>query len=688
MFPETSPKVSPLSTSSDDYEITKSKFVADARSQLSTLLGEVAARNKRIQENDAYIYGDLLPRMLDVPIGHDRTSVNWLRRAVEIHKTQFMGNGFTVVSTYNTQDSNVDDPDEEKRITIENDKRKTFAEQRRQIIESIIRDNGGKGLWMSAAENASAVGDAVIKGWYDDTQGKYNLQLVEAVEHCYALWKKDNFREFDLFGYVYQVSKTDAIANYNAPEDVPTSPLGRPLAIISSANSLEYISTQPMVTIMEVTGIVYGWCSYNGVLRPCERGKENQINAIIVGNNVFQLIDDENKLPKYYILPNKRMRRRPWGLSDVTEAAININLTYIETLSDWRTLASKSNFPKFKYFGFPPGSQIPKPKARTVEGLPLSEGQDIQPLNMPNSAGLGEGDFIRQCEEIKGEFVREVGIGRILFDDPDLPMNSNQAMKTAMSSISDITQAKREIWTPIIIKIFDDALQTLSYYDDDIKELVANDEDQDWHLRIQWPSWLSNDDPIFHTMQLNRFNAGALSLQTYLESLGDTKEELDRIREEMNDPLTGAIHARSLGLYMQYKFFPPSSLPPKVGINLRGDLTPQQEANLAYEHGFNDGPFGTTAGPQGNQGLRATDNEINQGYMSEGTNPTAVQQNPQGSQVVYPGAATVTGQGGAPVQATPGQNTPGTQPISQPGSGAPSTTPLGSTNQHRQRRGG
>lgn len=687
MFPETSPKVSPLTTNDNEYEIVKSEFVADARSQLSSLLGEIAARNKQIVENDGYIYGDLLPKMLDVPIGHDRTSVNWLRRTVEIHKTQFMGSGFSVSSTYNAVDiGDGTDPNEEKRLVLENEKRKGYAEQRRQLIDTILRDNDGDAMWMAAAENASAVGDAILKTWYDRDKGKLEIQLVEAVENCYVLWKKDNFREFDLFGYVYQVSKTDAISNYNAPDDVPTSPLGQPLAIIGSGNYLSYISTQPMVTIMEVTGIVYGWCSQNGILRKCSRGDENEINAVIVGNNVFQLIDNPLKLPKYYILPNKRMRRRPWGLSDVTQQAININLTYIETLSDWRTLASKANFPKFKYFGFPPGIQMPKPKARTVEGIPLAEGQDIQPLAI--AGAQGELDFQRQCEEIKGEFVREVGIGRVLFDAPEQPSNSNQAMITSMSSVNDITESKRRLWSPIITKMLTDALETLAEHDDSISELV--NEDEDWHLRIEWPSYHNQDDPVYHAMQLNRFNAGALSLQSYMESLGDTKEELDRIREEMQDPLTGAIHARSLGLYMEYKFFPPSSAPPKTSINLRGDLTPEQEGNLAVQHGFNNGPFGTTAGPQGNQGLRATDVEINKGYLGDGTNPSAVQQTPQGGNVAYPGGSLATqgGQGSPEPVATTAQNQPGQQPVSQPGSGAPATSAVGKANQKRQRNRG
>lgn len=659
------------------YDALVKSFVGETRSQLATLSGEIALRNRVIQQNDAYIYGDLLTRTLDIPVGHDMTPVNWLRRTVEIHRTQFMGRGFTIISTFDAVDINTtEDPQAKQMLELENQKRKTAAEKRRQIIDAIIRDNDGYALWAQLAENASGVGGAVLKTWYDETKGKYVLSIVEALEHVYALWSRDNFREYDAVAYVYQLSKEEAARQYGIGDDVATSPLGMPLAILSTANTVEYISTQPMVTVMEVTGRIQGWKSENGNITRCNIGQETEMNVVIVGNSVYSLIDDPKKMPHYYIFPNKLVRRRPWGVPDITQAAVNINQTYIETLSDWRTLASKSNFPKFKYLNFSLGQQLPAPKPRKVEGIPLANGQDIQPLNMPNSAGLGEKDFINQLNELQNQFVREVGIGRILFDDPDMPMNSKQAMVTAMKSIGDITQTKQQLWGPIIVKVFLDALDVLAQYDDDIKEIAT--EDSGWHLRISWPSMMSKDDPTFQTMMLNRFNTSTISLQSLLEAFGETKEELDRIAEEMENPLTAAIHGKMIQLLAEYKIAgPPTSTPPKVNVNLRGDLDPNQVADISAARSIvtPDSPYPDVLGPQGNEGLRANDAAINQGHIQGSHSPTPTYTNQQG-QTVQPMQSETINPGGVP------------GPMSQPGSGAPATSGQGKINQQTQRRGG
>lgn len=670
--------------------------MSEARSLLSTLLGEIGLRNATVQENDAYVYGDMLSRSLKIPIGHDFTPVNWLRRTAEIHGIQFMGRGFTVISTYDTEtlpttnNNAAQDPNDDankQRIIIENEKRKDYAEKRRQVIDAIMRDNQGDELFARAAENASAVGDSVIKAWFDKDKGKYNLKAVEAIEHCYALWKGDDFREFDAFAYVYQLSKDEAKRQFEVDDDVATSPLGFPLAVLSSANTITYISTQPMVTVMEITGIIQGWgTDGNGNMKEVPIGKENKVNVTIVGQHLYKVIDDEALMPYYYILPNKRVRRRAWGMPDITKAAININLTYIETLSDWRTLASKVNFPKFKYFGFTQGSQLPTPKPRTVEGIPLVEGQDIKPLDQGGAGQVGERDFMNQLTELQSQFVREVGISRVLFDDPDFKTDSNQVAITALKSIGDVVERKRQLWEPIIQKIFMDALECLSKHDDSIKDLFTDDN---WHLRISWPSMLNKDDPVYQTMLLNRFNATTISIQSYLEAQGETKEELDRIREEMEDPMTAAIHGKIVGQMASYKLIPfGTQLPPKTTINLRGDLTPNQEGNIATQHNFNNGPFPPTIGPQGNQGLNATDNTVN---TASGTiknakpGATAVQLGPNG-QPVAPMQA--QGQQSPSIQGTPANNTPGGQPMSQPGSGAAPVTGQGALNQANQQKGG
>jgi hypothetical protein len=275
-------------------------------------------------------------------------------------------------------------------------------------------------------------------------------------------------------------------------------------------------------------------------------GKETEMNVMIIGNELTRLIDEKKKVPHYYVLPNRRQRRRPWGMSDISDAAININLTYIEALSDWRTLASKVNFQKYKAYGFAADVQMPKPQPREVEYLPLAEGQDIVPLVAGDANGI---DWQRQLDECKEQFVRETGISRVLFDDPSVTLNSNQALMTSMKATTDIAEAKKQLWAPILEDIFTDALETIAEWNPELKELV--DPESEWHLRVMWPSVMQKEDPVYQSMILNRFNAGLMSVQSYMEAQGDSKEEIDRLRDEMNDPITAGVLGHQLPMVAQ-----------------------------------------------------------------------------------------------------------------------------------------
>src|SRR5690348_7388109 len=100
-----------------------SSFLSDLYSQLQGLESEVAERNAQIDDRDQFVYGDKLERSIDIPIGHDFTPVNWLRRTVDIHKTMFMGRPFQVVSTYDTRDISVASDDNDRtRLEVENKK--------------------------------------------------------------------------------------------------------------------------------------------------------------------------------------------------------------------------------------------------------------------------------------------------------------------------------------------------------------------------------------------------------------------------------------------------------------------------------------------------------------------------------------------------------------------------------------
>lgn len=678
---------------------TKKKFVASVRTAFKASSNEITERNNEIEERDQYIYGDRIERALDIPFGHDFTPVNWLRRTVEIHKNMFMSRGFQVISTYDSQnEQDAADEDEKGRVRLSNAKAKTYAEARKNAIDSIIRDNGGNSFWDTLAENASAIGTAAVKAYYDEVEKKYVLSEIEAVENLYALWSRDNFREVDAYAFVYQVSKQEAIRDYGASKDVVTSPLGQPLDVLAATPGMQRYD-QPMVTILELTGRLEGWASENGTLKAVTAGKETAMNVKIVGDEVTRIIDDPKKIPKYYILPNKRQRRRPWGKSDISDAAIDINLTYIETLSDWRTHASKVNFQKYKAYGFGTDVQLPKNEPRKIQMIGLADGQDIQPINQGDANGQ---DFLAQMNEAKEQFVRETGISRVLFDDPSVTLNSNQALLTSMKPTSDIAEAKKQLWAPILIQIFEDALEVLAQHNEAIKEIAASDEN--WNLKVMWPSIMQKEDPVYQQMLLNRKNAGTMSIQSYLEAQGETKEELDRIRDELTDPVTAAIHGNQLPLLAQQLIQPPPdpNVKPepeiKHTVSWRAEMTPQQEANLAATiPGFQDGPFGMSMGPQGTDGQIAQSNIDNQGFLTG--NPrkggTAITRDPDGNQIPNPAEKQnqegVNSNGGtqAPAQVnTQANNVPGTGVTSQPGSGATQTSAQGALNQTSQQQGG
>jgi hypothetical protein len=624
--PSVSTASSPPS-SSDTYDKTKADFITAVQSAFQGLQGEVSARNQNITSRDDYIYGEKISSSLDIPVGHDFTPVNWLRRTVEIHKNMFMSRGFQVVSTYDSQDiDSASDQQDLKRIETENDKQKQYAESRMALIKSIIADNGGDAFWSTLAESASAVGDAAVKAYWNEDEKKYELCPVESIENLYVLWNKDDFRSYDAVAFAYQISKQKAISDYDVAADVSTSMLGSPLEFASMGSPSAVTSSQPMVTVFEVTGKITGWAAVNGRAKKVKPGEETEFNALIVGNELKRLVTEAKKIPRYYILPNKRQRRRPWGVSDVSEAAININLTYVETLSDWRTVSSKVNFPKFKAYGFSPDTQIPKPESRKIQYLPLTEGQDIVELQGSNTDSI---DWSRQLDELKEQFVRETGLSRVLFDDPSVTLNSNQALLTSMKPTSDIAEAKKQLWGPIISQIFQDALETIALNKPELKDLVS--EEDNWNLRVMWPSVMQKEDPVYQSMLLNRFNAGTMSLQSYLEAQGESDEEIDRLRDEMTDPITAAILGKSLPLVAQ------------AIVNAA-----TAEIQAWYQSMMPQQP---PAGAEDTPGVSA-----NGGVAAVGPTPTA--------------ADNVAG------------------PISQPGSGATTATPGGALLQANQNAGG
>lgn len=680
------------------------ELVEAIKNALSGTEGDVAVRNEYIQERDGIIYEQGLFKDIDIPLGADRTLYNLCKRAVNIHTSQFMGRGFKIYSTYNkvseaevpqenTQEAGMEETQQqdpqahEKLVDAQNKLAQENANVRKKVVDGIIEDNGGMAPWMSRAQMSSAYGFSVVKQWGDFANKKVKQTTLETPQNYFAVWSDSNFREREADAYVDQINESKAYREYgkylsegekfelSSPGILfqSTTQGGDPINLSNVSNISEYIQSRAkMVTRIEYTGIIPCWKGVDGKVKKCKKGEETPINVTIVGGKVTQIITDEKKQPRYYLFPNIQEPRRMWPKSDIDESCIQINKTYIDAMSTWATLYQKEVYNSYKAKGFE-GQEIPSRLKKKVTMIPMSQEQDIVPLDQPGNFGAETKQFI---EELKENFVRVAKIGRVLFDDPTINPSSNQALMTTLKGVVDVVEEKQANWEPVLREMFKDALFLAAQMEPGLKNVVKEDG---WDLKIEWPSILRREDATYQQMWLNRFNANTVSLETYMEKMGeeDTTEEIDRIKDEMKDPTQAAILSRQLGVLANQVIAPPQPQGPDVKVSLKGQLTPNQEANIADQQGFLDGKFPPTAGPQGNEGAAATDNVNNLGYIQGDQNKA--------------GFAQQIGPDGQPIQdqplpqLTPDQNTG--QTASMPGSGAPPVSPEGAINMMNQQAG-
>lgn len=667
---------------------------------------EIQARNTYIRDRDNYIYGDMLMKNATFANGGDKTEYNWLERVVDIHVSQLMGRGFDMYSSYDKRDlsvgADIQDPKQKEQDMIMNKRLQANANGRRQLIKGMIRDNGGNELWQMGAQSGSAFGFSVYKSWLGDRDKPWNIELLENIENFWALWNNGNFRDVDGYAYIYQISPSRAERDYGdyleSGQTFKLDVLGQMPQNPAPGTSLVEQGSRSVVTVIEYTGYLHKVRGEAGELYDCEEGEETEINLLIVGGCVVRVETDPDKIPRYYIIPNQKVMRRPWGMADVSSTCIEINRTYIERMSDWVTLGNKLLYPKWKAMGFDI-TNVPRPKNRTAEMIPMDLDQDIKLIETPQQ-GTGF-EIPKLLEQLKEDFVRAARISRVLFDDPVAAgSNSNQALMTSMKGTIDAVEKKQQIWEPILTQMFDDALRTAAKHFPEIKDVV--DPEDNWSLYIKWPSVLRKEDPVYQQMLLNNFNTGSISVDTLLEEQGnrDPGEEIDRIRDNMNDPVKAAIMGRQLPMLAQQVIAPPpdpnAPKEPEIKhtVSWSATMTPEQEANMAIKMGFQDGPFGMSKGPQGPAGKAAQSNVDNAGMLNG--NPyrggTAVNKDENGNPLPNPpqekGVNPKDGTA-APAQVqTPGENTPGTGVVSQPGSGATATSPQGALNQANQNNGG
>lgn len=667
---------------------TAPELVGKIRAALQELEYDVSLRNTYIEKRDRSIWQDGLFEGLKFPDGHDVTEYNWGPRTVHVHASQLFGRGFQVYSTYNKEDDTVyqDNQDELDLAELRNKKMKANADGRKRAIDAMIRDNGGTKLFYDAGTTGSGYGTTVLKEWFDKDQKKTVIKNIETVVNCYVGWSDTDFREADYYGYVYQISPQKAGKEYGSqiPRksdgtfDLSLSQFGQPFWYadaqpntndsLNRSQALKDQTQRPLVTVIEFTGYLKGYKGSNGTIVECREGDETRFNALIIDKHIVQVITEDELIPDYYVIPNIRVPRRPWGASDLTDSALSINQTYLQRMSDWITMYNKFLYPLYLGKGFDTKS-IPKKKQRQAAVVPATQEQSLDLVDSPLSNGY---EMPRVLEELKEEYVRVTGIGRVMFDDPSVSANSNQALMTTLKGVIDITEAKQKNWEDALTRLFDRALIKAAKYIPELKEIM--DDADGNYLKVEWPSVLRREDATYQQIWLNLFNAGVISLDTYHEKLGipDSSEEIDRIVDNLKNPYTAAVMGHQQGEIAHQAINKMLGIPawgyvlPKV--NLKGELAPQEVGNMAHNFQWDQGPYGDKIGPTGMDGQIAADNFMNAGFLNG--NPR------DGGSGNY--------QGPNP-QLTSDQNTG--QTASQPGSGAPAVSPQGAINQANQQNG-
>jgi hypothetical protein len=696
MYPNPGDNVSvSKANNSDELEAPDSKdelykeLYHDIIQSLTGLEYDVSARNSYMNRRYRAVYKDGVYQGIDIPAGEWFAEYNLVARVVDIMTTQLFGRGFNMVSTYSKEDVSVyqDDDPNKQAMQLKNKKLKADADLRMRVGRAIIKDNGGMAKFEDGGRVGSSMGMTAFKMYPDTKTKKIVISLLEKPQNLRFGWKGDNFREWDFAAYVYQISVDSANREYGhllkPGETFQQSKLGLPLqnlGLIDTTTVYGQVAQgqpvetdRPMVTVVDFTGNLKGWATDGKSVKEVDIGKESPFSVLCVGGRVGDIVTNEEQLPKYYKIDNRWVPGQSWGDADISESLMDINKEIVRLMRDMGVWADKNLWKTLLAKGFTPeGIAVLKGKKRTTKVLTASPEQDLTEVGSTTQPLT---EFAKLVDQKIDLFVRLAGVGRVLFDDPTVNANSNQALMTTLKSTVDLVESKQKRWNPELINMFTDALYMAAKFIPGLQE--ALDDDPDWEFLVEWPSVLRREDPAFQTMWLNFMNRGIVSAETFMQKalpVYDTEEEIDRIRDEMSDPIMAAIMGNQLGEVAHQTINKSLGIPPwgyvLPKVSLKGELAPQETGNMAHNFGWDQGPYGPDIGPTGYEGAQANANFDNAGFVKD---------TKDGPQPVYHGPQP------ANPQLTPDQNQG--QTASQPGSGAPSVSPAGAVAQANQQAG-
>lgn len=626
---------------------------------------DVTQRNNYMKTRYDAIYADGLYRTLDIDGWF--AEYNLVGRVVDIFTSQLFGREFNMVSDYSKEDLSAYDgnPDEQGAMQLKNKKLKADAEMRMKVAKSIIADNGGMTRFEDGGRIGSALGETVYKVFPDSKKKRVVISLLESPQNYRAGWSDDDFRERDFDAYVMQISVDKANRDYGSKLEkdqtfftsVPGNPLidavGTPNPNDTNSNGIPSLRTgtniaqsaRKMVTMVDFVGYLPGWGVEGGKVVKVESGKEKPFCVYDVGGFVVDTITDEKYLPKYYPIPNRKVPRQAWGAADVSDSLIDINKEIIRLEADQMAWADKNLWKIMLGKGIPEESLSKlKGKSRKTKLLAVGLEQDLTEVA---TSGQPLSEFAKLIEQKLDLFVRIAGVGRVLFDDPTINANSNQALMTTLKGVVDIVTTKQKIWEAAFTEMFTDATYMASTFIPELKEVL--DDDPNWSFRVEWPSVFHREDQTYQTSLLNQVNAKVLSLETYLQkSLGtDAAEELDRIRDNYKDPVTAAIMGGITAELAQQTVTPKPEgpVPPEVKYNVqvKADASLDPIANADIIRVVDPQLPDTGAESAAKGGAMPTPDQVKQAQLSAGENTGQSSSMPgSGAPAVSPEGAVAT----------------------------------------------
>lgn len=581
-----------------------SKLQTDLHTDIMTALRgleyDVTQRNNYMRTRYDAVYADGLYRELDIDGWF--AEYNLVGRIVDIFTSQLFGREFSMVSDYSKEDlSAYSDPNDEQQMQLKNKRLKADADMRMRVAKSIIADNGGMTRFEDGGRIGSSMGETVYKVYPDTKSKKVIISLLESPQNYRAGWSDDDFRERDFDAYVMQISVDKANREYKSkiPSEATffTSQPGNPLLdyvgatnpLDSNANGIPSLrlgtniaqTGRKMVTTVDFAGYLPGWGTKGGKIVKVDAGDENRICVYDVGGYIVDEITDEKLIPRYYPIPNRKVPRQAWGAADISDSLIDINKEIIRIMADEMAWADKNLWKIMLGKGFTE-EQLSKLKGKKRKTKLLATGLE-QSIEEVGTSSQPLSEFEKLIDQRLDLFVRIAGVGRVLFDDPTINANSNQALMTTLKGVVDIVTTKQKIWEASLVEMFTDALYMASTFIPELKAVL--DDDPNWAFRVEWPSVFHREDQTYQTGLINRLNSKSISIETFLQKAdgSDGSEELDRIRDNYKDPTTAAIMGGITQALAEQVVSPAPTTPPapdvKYNVSVKADATADPHAN-------------------------------------------------------------------------------------------------------------